>query len=47
MGFVAATVLATQLIVHGEMRIDVIGFLCAGLNILMYGSPLAAMVRSP
>ncbi|KAB1994943.1 hypothetical protein ES319_D13G129400v1 [Gossypium barbadense] len=42
-GFVAATVLGTQLILDGEMRIDVIGFLCAGLNILMYGSPLAAM----
>ncbi|KAE8706438.1 hypothetical protein F3Y22_tig00110393pilonHSYRG00171 [Hibiscus syriacus] len=34
MGFVAATVLVTQVVVHGDqMRIDVIGFLCAGLNI--------------
>ncbi|KAE8686603.1 Bidirectional sugar transporter SWEET16 [Hibiscus syriacus] len=33
-GFVAATVLVTQVVVHGDqMRIDVIGFLCAGLNI--------------
>ncbi|KAK6233211.1 hypothetical protein SCA6_003284 [Theobroma cacao] len=42
-GFPAATVLATQLILKGDLRIDVIGFLCAGLNIVMYGSPLAAM----
>ncbi|XVF31400.1 hypothetical protein REPUB_Repub16aG0142800 [Reevesia pubescens] len=42
-GFVAATILVTQLILHEDLRIDVIGFLCAGLNIIMYGSPLAAM----
>jgi hypothetical protein len=27
------------------MKIDIIGFLGAGLNVVMYGSPLAAMVR--
>ncbi|KAK7809439.1 bidirectional sugar transporter sweet17 [Quercus suber] len=42
-GFLAAAVLVTQLALHGETRIDAIGFLCAGLNIIMYGSPLAAM----
>ncbi|KAL4642986.1 hypothetical protein ACB092_02G059800 [Castanea dentata] len=41
-GFLAAAVLVTQLALQGEKRIDAIGFLCAGLNILMYGSPLAA-----
>ncbi|KAK4586661.1 hypothetical protein RGQ29_023712 [Quercus rubra] len=42
-GFLAAAVLVTRLALHGETRIDAIGFLCAGLNIIMYGSPLAAM----
>ncbi|OMO98104.1 SWEET sugar transporter [Corchorus capsularis] len=42
-GFLGAAVLVTQLVVQGEMRINVLGFLCAGLNIVMYGSPLAAM----
>ncbi|KAE8679284.1 Bidirectional sugar transporter SWEET16 [Hibiscus syriacus] len=43
-GFVAATVLVTQVVVHGDqMRINVLGFLSAGLDIIMYGSPLAAM----
>ncbi|XVF41853.1 hypothetical protein PTKIN_Ptkin01aG0313900 [Pterospermum kingtungense] len=42
-GFVAAAVLVTRLVLHGDLRIDVIGFLCAGLNIIMYGSPLAAL----
>ncbi|OMP03272.1 SWEET sugar transporter [Corchorus olitorius] len=45
-GFLGAAVLVTQLVVEGEMRINVLGFLCAGLNIVMYGSPLAAMVRT-
>ncbi|XWS64502.1 hypothetical protein CRYUN_Cryun05aG0009400 [Craigia yunnanensis] len=45
-GFVAATVLVTRLILHGDMRIDVIRFLCAGLNIIMYASPLAILVRT-
>lgn len=44
-GFLAAAVLVTQLALQGEKRIDAIGFLCAGLNILMYGSPLVATVR--
>ncbi|GLT37990.1 hypothetical protein SLA2020_122690 [Shorea laevis] len=42
-GFLAAAVLIAQLILNGDLRIDVIGFLGAGLNIIMYGSPLAAM----
>ncbi|KAA8536815.1 hypothetical protein F0562_029293 [Nyssa sinensis] len=43
-GFLAAAILVTHYAMHGDLRIDVIGFMCSGLNIVMYGSPLAAMV---
>jgi len=43
-GVLAAAILAARLALHGQVRIDAIGFICAGLNIIMYGSPLAAMV---
>ena len=43
-GFFAAAILVTRLALQGEVRIDAIGFLCAGLNVIMYGSPLPAMV---
>lgn len=43
-GFLAAAVLVTGLALHGQVRINVTGFMCSGLNIVMYGSPLAAMV---
>ncbi|KAB1213969.1 Bidirectional sugar transporter SWEET17, partial [Morella rubra] len=39
--FLAAAVLVTQLALQGETRIDAVGFLGAGLNIVMYSSPLA------
>ncbi|KAJ4955713.1 hypothetical protein NE237_012496 [Protea cynaroides] len=42
-GFLAAVLLATSLAMHGDVRIDVLGFICAGLNIVMYGSPLVVM----
>ncbi|KAI5581092.1 hypothetical protein POPTR_008G220600v4 [Populus trichocarpa] len=42
-GVLAAAILAARLALHGQVRIDAIGFICAGLNIIMYGSPLAAM----
>ncbi|XP_043721969.1 bidirectional sugar transporter SWEET17-like [Telopea speciosissima] len=42
-GFLAAVILATHFSMHGDLRIDVLGFICAGLNIVMYGSPLVAM----
>ncbi|KAI3448551.1 hypothetical protein Pfo_005216 [Paulownia fortunei] len=42
-GFLAAAVSLTYLLLHGEMRIDAVGFMSSGLNIIMYGSPLAAM----
>ncbi|XP_059632747.1 bidirectional sugar transporter SWEET17-like isoform X2 [Cornus florida] len=44
-GFLAAAVVVTQVASHGDVRIAAIGFVCAGLNIVMYGSPLAAMTR--
>ncbi|PIA44349.1 hypothetical protein AQUCO_01700148v1 [Aquilegia coerulea] len=42
-GFFAAVVLITQLMLEGDLRIDVIGLISAGLNIVMYASPLSAM----
>ncbi|KAI3968538.1 hypothetical protein MKX01_007848 [Papaver californicum] len=39
----AAAVLITHYALDGDVRINAIGFLGAGLNIVMYGSPLAAM----
>ncbi|XP_076960705.1 bidirectional sugar transporter SWEET17-like [Bidens hawaiensis] len=39
----AGVVLVTQFAMVGEMRIDVIGFMGAALNIVMYASPLSAM----
>ncbi|XP_042475622.1 bidirectional sugar transporter SWEET16-like [Macadamia integrifolia] len=42
-GFLAAVILGTHFGMHGDLRNDVLGFICSGLNIVMYGSPLAAM----
>nr|XP_028947435.1 bidirectional sugar transporter SWEET17 isoform X3 [Malus domestica] len=43
-GFLAVAILATWLALVGDTRIDAIGFICAGLNIIMYASPLVVMV---
>ncbi|KAK3041930.1 hypothetical protein RJ639_002238 [Escallonia herrerae] len=40
-GFLAAAVLVTHLALHGDMRIDAIGFLGAGLNIIMMRTVVA------
>lgn len=45
LGVPISAILATRLALDAEMRIDAIGFVCAGLNIIMYGSPLTAMKR--
>ncbi|KAF9622223.1 hypothetical protein IFM89_030081 [Coptis chinensis] len=45
-GFLLAAVLITGFMLEGDLRIDIIGLVSAGLNIVMYGSPLAAMVRT-
>ncbi|XP_031281688.1 bidirectional sugar transporter SWEET17-like [Pistacia vera] len=42
-GFPAAAILIIELLLHGEMKIDVLGFICAVLSIIMFGSPLVAM----
>lgn len=42
-GFFGMAILATQLALEGEARMNAIGVVGAGLNIIMYGSPLAAM----
>ncbi|KAI3865546.1 hypothetical protein MKW92_029904 [Papaver armeniacum] len=39
----AAAVLITHFALDGDVRINAIGFLGAGINIVMYGSPLAAI----
>ncbi|XP_062108725.1 bidirectional sugar transporter SWEET17-like isoform X2 [Humulus lupulus] len=42
-GFFGVAILVTQLAMDKDARINAMGFLGAGLNIIMYGSPLAAM----
>ncbi|KAH6819062.1 Nodulin MtN3 family protein [Perilla frutescens var. frutescens] len=44
-GFLAAALLATYFLLDGDQRIDAIGLLSSGLNIIMYASPLSAMKR--
>ncbi|XP_022150752.1 bidirectional sugar transporter SWEET16-like [Momordica charantia] len=39
-GFVGGTILTSYLMLHGNSRINVIGFICAALNIMNCGSPL-------
>ncbi|XP_071729789.1 bidirectional sugar transporter SWEET17-like [Rutidosis leptorrhynchoides] len=39
----AVAVLVTQFGMEGDMRIDVVGFMGAALNIIMYASPLTVM----
>jgi solute carrier family 50 (sugar transporter) len=43
-GFGVVFAATTFAISEFELRIMVIGMICACLNVLMYGSPLAAMV---
>lgn len=43
-GFLGAAVVTTQLALQGEARSGAVGIMGAGLNILMYGSPLVVMV---
>ncbi|XP_023522068.1 bidirectional sugar transporter SWEET17-like [Cucurbita pepo subsp. pepo] len=42
-GFFATAIVVSQLVLDGETRIGALGFVCAGLNIIMYGSPLSVM----
>ncbi|XP_058212491.1 bidirectional sugar transporter SWEET17-like [Rhododendron vialii] len=44
-GFLAVAIMVTQLALKGDNRIDAMGIMGAGLNIIMYASPLAAMKR--
>ncbi|RVW60370.1 Bidirectional sugar transporter SWEET17 [Vitis vinifera] len=41
----AIVILITLFTMHGDLRIDVLGFVCAGLSIVMYGSPLVVVKR--
>ncbi|CAA2955065.1 bidirectional sugar transporter SWEET17-like [Olea europaea var. sylvestris] len=42
-GFLAAAIAGIHFLLQGDIRIDVTGIICSGLNVIMYGSPLAAM----
>ncbi|RZC94082.1 hypothetical protein C5167_016777 [Papaver somniferum] len=42
-GFYTTVVLITFLVTHGSVRLTVVGFLCAGLTLGMYASPLVSM----
>ncbi|XP_030547020.1 bidirectional sugar transporter SWEET16-like isoform X2 [Rhodamnia argentea] len=42
-GFLGAVIAVTLLAIHGDMRVTVVGILCAGLTIGMYAAPLTAM----
>ncbi|XP_073049439.1 bidirectional sugar transporter SWEET17-like isoform X1 [Primulina eburnea] len=44
-GFLAAVLCVTYLLLNGDMRINATGYMASGLNIVMYGSPLAGMKR--
>ncbi|XP_022150813.1 bidirectional sugar transporter SWEET16-like [Momordica charantia] len=39
-GFVGGTILTSYLLLHGNAQINIIGFICAVLNIMNCGSPL-------
>ncbi|XXG84272.1 hypothetical protein AAC387_Pa10g1821 [Persea americana] len=43
-GFLGVAVLVTHFAMNGDVRINVIGCLCAGLCIIMYASPLSIMM---
>ncbi|XP_044499627.1 bidirectional sugar transporter SWEET17-like [Mangifera indica] len=42
-GFLATAILVTRLALQGELRTIALGFICAGLNVVTYASPLSAM----
>ncbi|KAG5244775.1 bidirectional sugar transporter [Salix suchowensis] len=45
-GLAAAAILFTHFMLQGDVRIDVVGFICDCSGMLAYASPLAAMVRT-
>ncbi|KAI3926754.1 hypothetical protein MKW92_043657 [Papaver armeniacum] len=42
-GFCGAVLLITLLATHGSLRLTIVGFICAGVTLGMYGAPLGAM----
>lgn len=44
-GFPIVVIAISMIALKGDLRINSIGFVCAGLNIVMCGSPLSSMVR--
>ena len=45
-GSLGVVIAVTLLAIHGSLRLLVLGFMCAGLTLGMYASPLGAMVRT-
>ena len=45
MGFAAAAISFTHFMFQGDVRIVVVGFICDCSGMIVYASPLAAMVR--
>lgn len=43
-GFPTAVILIMLFTMKGDLRLDILGFVCAVLNTLMYASPFAIMV---
>lgn len=43
-GFLATAILVTRLALQGELRTNALGFICAGLSVVTYASPLSAIV---
>ncbi|XP_058077005.1 bidirectional sugar transporter SWEET16-like isoform X3 [Magnolia sinica] len=43
-GLFGAVIVVALFAIHGSVRLTMIGFMCAGLTLGMYGSPMAAMV---
>ncbi|KAL2922915.1 Bidirectional sugar transporter SWEET17 [Bienertia sinuspersici] len=42
--FLTAAIVVPKLALQKTYQVDALGFICAGLNVVMYGSPLAAMI---
>ncbi|XP_058077004.1 bidirectional sugar transporter SWEET16-like isoform X2 [Magnolia sinica] len=42
-GLFGAVIVVALFAIHGSVRLTMIGFMCAGLTLGMYGSPMAAM----
>ncbi|XP_059650857.1 ubiquitin-like [Cornus florida] len=44
-GFIGLVIAVAFLAIHGNVRHTFVGIICAGLTIIMYASPLSAMIN--